>query len=493
MGENTVYGCLAEKVKANPSAIAILEKGRSLTYNQLDQRIDEIAGHFPSEIARIGIVTDHGVDMIAAILAVLKTGAAYIPAEPDFPEERIRFMMRESNVGCIITQKKYKDRLNGFPLLFLEDIPDHPIEQEIPYTATPDSVAYVLYTSGSTGVPKGVVITNSNICHYVRAFQREFHPVPGDIMLQYSVCSFDIFVEEVFATLLSGATLAIPPAQVKASTTALMEFVQEMGVTIISGFPYLLLEMNKLERIPDSLRLLISGGDVLRENYITNLLSQVEIYNTYGPSETTVCTTYFHCNGQKALDDGTYPIGKAILGTTVELLGDDMRPVSPGSIGEICISGGGVANGYLGNRENEVFVTTPDGTHIYRSGDLGRLLPDGDIAFLRRKDMQVMILGKRVEPDEVENVLCRCEEVQAGVVRPFTDENGLSYFTAYIVPANDQFSLSAVKKKMSQFLTSFMIPEYFVLLDHIPLTPNGKLDIQKLPVVLKAGELLHGN
>lgn len=487
MSNSTIYDRFEEVAAQSPEQPAIVERARFMTYAQLDRRIDVIAGNFPSQENFIGIVADHGADLIASIFAVLKTGAAYVPAEPDFPEERIRFMMQESRVGFIITQRKYQEKLKGFQLLFLEDIKEMPQTRPGRRAASPEALAYILYTSGSTGVPKGVCVTNANVCHYVRAFQREFHPAAGDVMLQYSVCSFDIFVEEVFTILLSGAALAIPDGGARADVVSLMDFVREKRVTILSGFPYLLMEMNGLEKIPSSLRLLISGGDILRESYVSHLLPQVTVYNTYGPSETTVCCTYFRCNGQTALEDGTYPIGKAVLGSAVKLLDENMNPVPEGAVGEICISGGGISNGYLDTSKNQMFVTGPDGQPVYRSGDLGYLLPDGNLAFLHRKDSQVMILGKRMEPEEVENVLCDCEEVQTAVVCPFTDEQGLSYLTAYVVPEGSGFVLSEVKKKLSRYLTSFMMPEYFVLLDHIPLTPNGKPDVKSLPVVLKEG------
>ncbi|MCD8096450.1 MAG: amino acid adenylation domain-containing protein [Lachnospiraceae bacterium] len=488
MSKSIIYEQFEEAMEQAPDQTAIVEDRRTLTYEQLDCRIRTIAGKFPSQADFIGIATDHGADQIASIFAVLKTGAAYVPAEPDFPEERIRFMMKESGVGFIITQQKYQEKLDGFPLLFLEDIRETESTPTEGCAAEQESLAYVLYTSGSTGVPKGVCVTNANVCHYVRAFQQEFHPEAGDIMLQYSVCSFDIFVEEVFTTLLSGAALAIPGGRARADIVSLMEFVRERKVTIISGFPYLLMEMNGLEKIPASLRLLISGGDILRESYVNHLLPQVTVYNTYGPSETTVCCSYFCCNGQKALDDGAYPVGKAVPGTRMELLDEQMKPVPAGSVGEICIAGDGVSKGYLDKSKNEMFVTGADGKPFYRSGDLGRLLPDGNLAFLHRRDSQVMILGKRVEPEEVENVLCDCEEVQTAVVCPCTDEQGLSYLTAYVVPGETKFVLSDVKKKLSRYLTSFMIPEFFVLVDHIPLTPNGKPDLKSLPLVLKEGD-----
>ncbi len=229
---------------------------------------------------------------------------------------------------------------------------------------------------------------------------------------------------------------------------------------------------------------------MVRENYIDRLLPQVEVYNTYGPSETTVCASYFRCNDTQALPDGTYPIGKAVKGVSIELLDEQMNPVPVGKIGEICILGNGVSRGYVGKRENEAFVTLPDGRRMYRSGDLGIMQPDGNLLFLHRKDTQVMILGRRVEPAEVQNILCECRDVEKGAVCANTDEQGLSYLTAYVVPKNKKrFSMSAVRKAMAKFLPPYMIPEFFVRLEAMPVTPNGKVNSDALPIVMKSGAL----
>lgn len=490
----TLYSYFKEQVIQRPDATAIIDGDRRITFVSLDGMACAIAATFPVSRPRaVGIVTDHGAMMIASILAVLKTGAAYVPVEPSFPDERIRFVMRECGVDFIITNDRYRHLLYGFPLLTVA--PDIHVDgqgADGSDRSTPEGAAYVLYTSGSTGKPKGVAVENRNVCHYVKAFRHEFNPHEGDVMLQYSVCSFDIFVEEVFTSILSGAALAIPPENVKGDINALMEYVESHGVTMISGFPYLLLEMNKLPRIPRTLRLLISGGDVLRESYVNNLLPKVTVYNTYGPSETTVCVTYYRCNGGKAQPDGTYPIGKAVLGSRVEIRDEALRPVQNGTVGEICIFGEGVSQGYVGKRdvENRAFVTLPDRRRMYRSGDLGIMLDDGTVLFMHRKDEQVMILGRRVETCEVQNILCECKDIESGVVRSNTDEQGLAYLTAYIVPKQDTAcSLAKVKDFMAKFLPQYMLPEFFVSMKAMPLTPNGKVDVRALPVVMKAGSL----
>ncbi|MCC8176498.1 MAG: amino acid adenylation domain-containing protein [Bacteroidales bacterium] len=490
---NTIYDTFAQQAKLHPNATAIVDGDRTLTYADLDALATTIALKMPVGHPRmVGIVMDHSAEMIGSILAVLKSGAAYVPIEPSMPKERIHFVMTETGVDFIITNHRHRRKLKGFALLEINR--DLPIAYGMTSEdrSTPDGLAYVLYTSGSTGLPKGVMIANRNVTHYARAFSREFHPGVGDLMLQYSVCSFDIFVEEVFTTLLSGAALVIVPESVKEDTKALLRFVERNKVTIISGFPYLLLDINKIGRVPGSLRLLISGGDVLRARYIDRLAPKVMIYNTYGPSETTVCCSYYRCDNAEPSPDGTYPIGKAIEGCHVEIRDENLQPVPDGHEGEICILGDGVGMGYLGDRkvENQAFVTLEDGRRLYRSGDIGIMCSDGVLLFLHRKDTQVMILGKRVETCEVENVLCGCPEVEAAVVKPGTDNAGLSFLTAYFVPRSIKgFSLSNLKRKMARFLPPYMIPEFFVRLKAMPLTVNGKVNSQALPKIHKRNTL----
>ncbi len=488
--ENTIYGLFATQVAARPDALAIVEDDRTLSFAELSAMVDMIADSFPDGTRAVGIVMRHRAEMVASILAALKCGALYVPAEPSFPEGRIHDMMDEAQVDFVVTEMHCASRLCGYQKVYADCavcMADPNSAGRI-YAQDPDALAYILFTSGTTGRPKGVSVTNHNVCHYVRAFAHEFAPGPGDVMLQYSVCSFDIFVEEVFASLLNGAALAIPGEDEKQDIRSLMAFVERHGVTMLSGFPYLIAEINHLPALPPTLRLLISGGDVLRAHHVDRLVDEVEVYNTYGPSETTVCASYYRCRDGQPLQDGTYPIGKAVLGTTIRVLDAEGNEVAPGEVGELCILGDGVSRGYAGDHEeeNRAFVTLPDGTTMYRSGDLGHLLPSGDIAFLRRKDTQVMIYGKRVEVMEVESRLYQCSGVEQAVVRAFSDEEGLAYMIAYVVPSRTDLRVSEVRGELAQNLTDFMIPEFIVKMDHIPLNANGKPDVAQLPVVMKA-------
>ncbi len=486
MDTKSIISVFEDIVRQDPSAPAVFDGSRRLTRGELSGLADDIAARLPEGSRRIGIIMDHSVEMIAAVLAVLKRGAAYVPSEPGFPVERIRYMMQDAGVAAVITERKYSGLTEGIPLIFTErgQTPAKSAPFAAPAGCGADP-AYILYTSGTTGKPKGVEVTNGNVLHYVRAFQREFRPDEGDTVLQYSVCSFDIFVEEVFGALLSGSVLAIPSSEEKRDIGSLMGFVEQNRVSVISGFPYLLQEMNSLPSVPASLRLLISGGDVLRASYVDRLVSRVTVYNTYGPSETTVCAAYYNCSAGSALPDGTYPVGKPVQGADIRILDEQGAEVPKGETGEICILGDGVSLGYTGNRkrENRAFRRLEDGRRMYCSGDLGYYLPDGNIAFLHRKDTQVMIMGKRVEVSEVENVLLQSGLVRQACVCPKVDEDRMTYMAAYIVKRDDEVDVSQIREYLSAYLVDFMIPEIFVEMSRLPLNANGKVDKAALPAV----------
>lgn len=481
MSKRTIYSKFKDIVAAQPNAIAVIEDQREITYAQLDKLIDRILAKFyGKENMFVGIRMQHGIFQIAAMLAVLKSGAAYVPAEPSLPQNRVDYMMRTAGVTLMIDDE------------FCRHLPNSSCSFED--LSSPDGIAYILYTSGTTGRPKGVIQENHSVVNYAEAFEAEMQTGPGDVMLQYSVCSFDIFVEEVFTTLLNGATLAIPSKAIhNGGLKKIMDFCKRHNVTILDGFPYFIADINENpELLPPSVRIIISGGDVIRDSYITNLRNKgVRIYNTYGPSETCVCSNYYRVDNASPLKDGTFLIGKAIKGVEVKILDENFREVPRGEIGEICIFGEGVNRGYIGNPPEQAnFVTLPNGTRFYRSGDMGYELADGNFAFLHRRDKQVMILGKRVEPDEVENVLNDCPDVERGIVRAFLDSSGLHYLTAYFVPRKG-FSLHLIKQWLRDKLTDFMVPEFFIEMKKIPLTRRGKVDMAALPIVLKEGDYNH--
>ena len=494
----TVTALFAEQVALTPGNIAIVFDGSRLTYAQLDAQANRIArllaamGVGPETF--VGIVLDHGPVQIASMLGVIKAGAAYIPMEPTFPRERINSICRQAKVACVLTQRSYAQTFDeGIPLVFDDRVlsasePDDagPNGGGVPGArATGSDAMYALFTSGTTGEPKGVVVEQHNVWNYVRAFKHEFAPTENDRMLQNSVCTFDIFVEEVYPILLSGGTLVIATEQEKASIESLVDLCEREGVTMITGFPYLLSDIDR-SHIPSGLRLAISGGDTLRKEHVEHLVGNVDVYNTYGPTETTVCVAYYHYENP-AVDAKTVPIGSAIEGTQIYVLDGSLAPVAPGEVGEICITGNGVTRGYLGMPEETAshYVANPFGEgRMYLSGDMGILRPDGTIEFLRRKDDQVMIGGRRVEPREVENVMYRFPCIEEAVVVPYLDHDDYPYLVGYL-RSSSKVCLGQLQGFMTQYLPDFMIPEYFVRVDDMPRTESGKVDKGSLPLVRK--------
>ena len=477
----SIVEAFEQQVHNTPSNTALITSERRITYAELNDKANEIALQIPHGQQFIGLVVDHSIQMIASILAILKTGAAYVPVEPSFPLERIHYIFNECGVSSVITQQQYTAALQSYDVVVLDDTHLLSKEHYFSRTLSKNSAAYVLYTSGTTGTPKGIIVEHTNVINYVNAFTQEFEPTTSDIMLQNSVCTFDIFVEEVFPLLLRGGAIAIPNHLYANDATHLVPFIKKAGVTIISGFPYLAAEFNKLERIPPSVRLFISGGDVLRYDQIDNLLDQVMVYNTYGPSETTVCASYYCCNTGKPYKDGTYPIGKAIKGVEIELCDESMQPVAKGNLGEIVIYGAGVSRGYVDDKEhNHAFGINGQGAKYYRSGDLALELSDGNLVYRKRKDAQVMIEGKRVEPLEVENVLEQNSLVEQAFVIAEVGADNQVHLSAYIMPKEKSVTETELRLYQEKYLPEYMIPERFYFIDKVPRLSNGKPDRTQL-------------
>ena len=469
-----IYERLLSIANGAPSAICLKTEEKDYTYSDFLSLIEHFSRKIPLEAKRVGIVMKHGPQQLAAIFAALKSGLAYIIAEPDFPSKRIEKMMGIGQADCLFLDAPSPEFCPSLPQIGIWS-PDQPKEPKGDH-----GLAYILFTSGSTGKPKGVMIAEDNILGYVKAFQNEFHLRNTDTFLQHSVCTFDIFTEEVFASLLNGATLAIPNDETKQNTERLLKFCNEKEVTVVSSFPYLFKEWNSRDDLPGCFRLFISGGDVLRASYVDKIRKRFRVYNTYGPSETTVCCTYCDCTVKTPNPDGTFPIGKGIEGYQVYLEKDGQRINKPNQIGEIIIQGAGVGLGYVGNLRQGYL--TIDGVPSFRSGDLAYYDEEGDLNFLKRNDAQVMIYGKRVEPMEVENLILNKGLASEAAVVAVYDEEGLAHLKACLV---SPFKEEQIKDELSAYLPPYMIPEHFVFLPKMPLTENGKLDRRSLRINLR--------
>ena len=488
---NTIPALWRKTVADNYDKIALIASDFArYTYGDIDHMAKAIrslfAKHKPS---RVGILMNHGPRQVASIMAVIEAGASYVAVEPSLPGTRIRRIFKEADVDFVITGRSNAVRVLKYKPLVLPsreklltmDADPEPVEVE------PTTPAYILYTATRSGKRKGVVVDNDNVTHYVHAFSKEFNVGPGDVVLQASVCGFDTFVEELFVSLLSGAALAILPEDNRGDIRSIVDFCDRTGVTVICGFTSMVEAMNKLERVPEKLRLLISNGEALTPENIFWLKDKTTIYYSYGLSETTVRAAWHRCdNWQLAEGERFYPIGKPIEGVEIAILNENLEPVANGATGEICILGEGVARGYVGEDDESSFATMPDGRRVYLTGDMGSW--DGNVFhFVEHADRSVVIEGRSVKCSEIENALCQNPDVENGVVCSFTDSKGKPYLVAYFTAKCSKagVSLTGLRRHMKSLLAWFKVPEFYVQMKSLPTKRNGKVNTDALPQVLK--------
>jgi amino acid adenylation domain-containing protein len=506
-----VHELFEEQAARTPKKIALhgcmnawMHEGGHITYHELNKKSDQLAhvlkekGVLTDSI--IGIMVEPSIEMIIGILGILKAGGAYLPLDPNYPQERIEYMLKDSKVKVLLTLSvnQFKEKED---LIDIIDISEGLSFSTSTSTLTLSKVssanlAYIIYTSGTTGRPKGVAVEHGNLTAYLDAFENEFNLRSDDTVIQQASFTFDAFVEELYPILLKGGKLVIPAREVVVDMDALGKFIAKHCVTMITCSPQLLNELNNTAGIdgPDllaSIRIFISGGDRLKSEYIGNLPGSALVYNTYGPTETTVCATYYKCREDRNPDP---PIGKPIAGYRVYIMSPGAHQLQPVGIpGELCIQGAGVARGYLNQPEltAEKFIEYRSyrsyRTYIsYKTGDLGRWLPDGNIEFLGRIDRQVKIRGYRIELGEIEKRLSNHVRVKeaVAVVRD-AGERRENYICVYIVPQPSMLNHSPDVSELRDYLTSelpeYMIPSYFIPVDRIPLTPNGKIERRALP------------
>ncbi len=421
--------------------------------------------------------------MIIGMLAILKAGGAYVPIDPEYPEERIQYMLEDSGMKVLLVQQRFLEKVGfeGKNFVFENEEIYHEESSNVGIINEPQHLAYVIYTSGTTGKPKGVLIERANLSSYVHGFVQEFKVHEQDRILQQASISFDTSVEEIYPALVTGATIVIVPKLDVLDPRKLAERIIDEQISIVSCSPLLLNELNQhLIEQEHVVRLFISGGDVLFKSHFSNLASS-EVYNTYGPTEGTVCATYYKCTHQESQ---SIPIGKPVINKQVYILNNKNQLQPVGVPGELCVAGDGVARGYLNRPEltAEKFIENPfeSGGRMYRTGDLARWLPDGNIEYLGRIDDQVKIRGFRIELGEIEAQLLKLEGIQEAVVVAREDAAGQKQLCAYVV-ADQVLTVSEWRERLSKSLPSYMIPAYFVQLEKLPLTPNGKVDRKALP------------
>ncbi|MFI9274917.1 amino acid adenylation domain-containing protein [Kitasatospora sp. NPDC052896] len=520
---DTIHQLFRARVARDPRAVAVVAEDGEIDYRELDLRSDRLAGRLRALGAGPGgvlpICLPRGIDLVIALLAVLKAGAAFLPLDPDHPDRRLNKLVVDCGAELLITDREHGPRFTDGPAVLLVDEPlvDEPRDvsagsaASVPDAGRPSDPAYLIYTSGTTGTPKGVLVTHGSLLFTLARVTEAYELSPADRVLQLAALGFDTSLEQIFATLLSGATLVLGGSPAWAPSEAL-ERLPRLGVTVADLTPAYWHQL--LTLLPEhgpglpGLRLLIVGGDTVPAEDCRRSLRRLpgtRLVNAYGLTEAAVTSTLCELTAEllDTVPSAPVPIGRPLPGVRLYLLDADLRPVPPGERGEIHLGGPGLAHGYwqrLGLTA-ECFLPDPfadvPGERMYRTGDAGRLRPDGNLELLGRFDDQVKVRGFRVDPVEIESVLASHPAVlQVRVRLEETGEvgangrpgDGARVLTAYCTVADGEtVEVGAVRAELRRHLAArlpeFMVPARFVLLDRMPLTPAGKIDRHRLPHV----------
>ncbi len=492
----------AAQVARTPAAIALVFGREELTYRQLDEKANQLARYLEGmgvgSEKLVGIFMDRSPAMIVALLAILKAGGAYVPIDPNYPSERIAFVIEDSRAAVVLTSESVRARLPAISarVVSLED--DSAAISSLPpdlvsCVATSADLAYVIYTSGSTGKPKGVMVEHRNVLSFFSSMDLIIGNEPG-VWLALTSISFDISVLEILWTLTRGFKVVLHGDE---GTHTIASELDRHGVTHIQLTPslarMLVIDPGFLAAL-GSVKMLLLGGEALPASLLSALrrATSAELCNMYGPTETTVWSTAYRV--PDATDFGSnVPIGRPLANTRAYVLDAEQRPLADGEPGELYLGGEGVVRGYWDQPEltAERFVADPitrEG-RLYRTGDLVRLQPDGNLEFLGRTDFQVKLRGHRIELGEIEAVLEQQPSVGQAVVVMREDRPADMRLIAFVVPTAGESAIpQTLRAALQSKLPEYMVPAQFVVLDRLPLTPNGKIDRRSLPKGLSQSE-----
>lgn len=491
--EKCVHQLFEAQVERTPEAVALMYKESSLSYHELNRRANGLARQLMDlglgSGVQVGILMEKSLEILVALLAVLKSGGTYVPIHPSFPTERIQFMISDAQVRVLLTNidSSALEQVNLQVVNLGEDQFLNPIDWPNPQRdSNPDDLAYIMYTSGSTGQPKGVMVPHAALVNFLWSMRLRPGISTEDVLLSVTSISFDIAALELYLPLIVGAKVVIASQEMISNPGLIGQAIEQYQVSIMQATPatwQLLLETGwkgapKLKAL--------CGGDVLTRNTANQLLLRVgSLWNMYGPTETTIWSSVAQ------IQPGNAPItiGQAIGNTQLYVLDQHLQILPTGVIGELHIGGEGLAHGYLGRPDltHERFI--PDcfcsepGARLYKTGDRARYLPDHAIEIMGRTDDQVKINGNRIELGEISTVLMQQPAVQEAIVMTRTEPSGNKRLLAYFVPRQDTVvEVGALREFVRTKLPTYMVPVAFVQLDNLPLTPNGKIDRKALPL-----------
>ncbi|MFB2896611.1 amino acid adenylation domain-containing protein, partial [Aerosakkonemataceae cyanobacterium BLCC-F50] len=500
-----VHQLFEEISERNPDAVALVYEEQYFTYRELNHRANQLAQYLQSlgvgTDVIVGLCVERSPSMIVGLLGILKAGGVYLPLDPNNPKERLNYIFQDTQLKILITQEKLLSQLpDRVEKIFCLDRDWLLISESKPVKLTtklqPNHLAYIIYTSGSTGQPKGAMIEHGSLINFILAANHQYGLTSTDRTLQFASISFDLSLEEIFTCLLVGATLVLRTEEMLSSSEEFWRRCQEWQLTILSlptaYWHQLVAELqNQTAQIPSSIRKLIIGGEEaqlekvkLWQNRVADLPNPPQLFNAYGPTETTITAT-IHLFDSVASE---VVIGRPINNVQTYILDQNLQPVPINVAGELYIGGAGVGRGYLNLPEltDEKFIPNPfdinPNSRLYKTGDLACYLPDGAIKYLGRIDNQVKIRGFRIELREIETVLLQNQQVKTALVVVRDDHRDQKTLVAYIVPQPQQtVTVSDLRQYLKAKLPEYMVPSAFVLLESLPLTTNGKVDRRALP------------
>jgi len=493
--DKCIHELFSEQVEKTPNAVAVVCENEQLTYQELNQRANQLAHYLQSLGVKpevlVGICLERSPDLIVSLLGILKAGGAYVPLDPIYPRERLSYMLQDAKIPVLLTEHKlgklfpeYSGRvvcLEGNSEVIKTQSKENPARE-----VKPDNLAYTIYTSGSTGKPKGVQICHNSVVNFLSSMKQSPGLTASDIFSAVTTISFDIAALELYLPLIVGAKLQIVPREIASDGYKLLKQLKESGTTAMQGTPatwemLLTLDWNYPLKV-------FCGGEALSAKLASQLRETgSEVWNLYGPTETTI----WSCLKKVTKNNFQNPselIGRPLANTQIYILDTNLQAVPIGIPGELYISGAGLARGYLNRREltSEKFIPNPfdnsTNSRLYKTGDLARYLPDGNIEYIGRIDNQVKIRGFRIELGEIETTLNQHPTIEQTVIIVREDNPGDKRLIAYIIAKPNQ---TPVFNQLRQFLIpklpDYMIPSTFVCLEKLPLTPNGKIDRKALP------------
>lgn len=495
--DDLIHSGFERCVQATPDAVALVTKKETLTYRQLNDRANQLARYLQQQGVApkdyVGVCLSRSPQMIVSVLAIVKLGAAYVPLDPNYPNDRLTFMIHDTKAKRVLTESGLADRLEGVSQRLCLDQLQKDLEkystEPLPISVHPKDTAYIIYTSGSTGTPKGVVLSHTAVVNTLDWVNRECHVTAADRLLFVTSLSFDLSVYDIFGGLGSGASLRIASEEELRDPALLTEILSREAITIWNSAPAALLRLTSFfpKEPSQKLRLVMLSGDwipVALPDQVRRAFPNAQVLSLGGATEAAIWSNTYPI-GTVDPTWPSIPYGKPIQNTRYYVLNGNLEPQPIGVPGELYITGVGLADGYHDRPEltAERFIPNPHAqpeegpeyAKMYRTGDLGRYFPDGNLEFLGRIDHQVKVRGYRVELGEIEATLSSHPMIQTAVVRPFRDASNTVYLVAYAI-LKGQTTANELAKFLQVKLPEYMVPAHFVFLDSFPTTANGKLD-----------------